>query len=226
MRHPQALGQEKFQLAAEALAPMAQVRALVRKLVLEELLSGEVLEVWIIDPAFAHAFVGQSVNMLEKKSPITNCVAIPGRPPSLYSGAISPSMNSQSILPASCTSSCLMLMIWSSRARNRSADPVVSCFFGRIAPSDAATESCFSIRGNRENEIASFQVSDTETLQSQVNKAGKKRLSLSGLENSSRATEYAPSVMGTVCQVSPSDRHAAELTLLSVVGAEAATLCC
>jgi hypothetical protein len=25
---------------------------------------------------------------------------------------------------------------------------------------------------------------------------------------------------------SPSDRHAAELTLLSVVGAEAATLCC
>src|SRR5262249_28569372 len=73
-------------------------------------------------------------------------------------------------------------MIWSSRARNRSADPVISCFFGRIAPSDAATESCFSIRGNRENEIASFQVSDTETLQSQVNKAGKKRLSLSGLE--------------------------------------------
>src|SRR5262249_61680862 len=69
VRHPQALGQEKFQLAAEALAPMAQVRALVRKLVLEELLSGEVLEVWIIDPAFAYALVGQSVNMLEQKEP-------------------------------------------------------------------------------------------------------------------------------------------------------------
>src|SRR6201987_2815284 len=39
------------------------------KLMLEELLSGEVLEVWIIDPAFAHAFVGQSVNMLEQKKP-------------------------------------------------------------------------------------------------------------------------------------------------------------
>src|SRR5262245_39572410 len=91
-------------------------------------------------------------------------------------------MNSQSILPASCTSSCLMLMIWSSRARNRSPDPVVSCFFGRIAPSDAATESCFSIRGNCENEFASSRASDTETLQSQVNKAAKKRLSLSGLE--------------------------------------------
>ena len=35
-------------LPPEALAPMAQIRALVRKLVLEELLSGEVLEVWII----------------------------------------------------------------------------------------------------------------------------------------------------------------------------------
>jgi hypothetical protein len=34
-----------------------------------------------------------------------------------------------------------MLMICSSRARNRSPDPVVSCFFGRIAPSNAATES-------------------------------------------------------------------------------------
>src|SRR5215831_13922541 len=33
---------------------------LVRKLVLQELLSGEVLEVWIIDPAFAHAFVGRA----------------------------------------------------------------------------------------------------------------------------------------------------------------------
>src|SRR5215468_9672887 len=33
------------------------------------ILSGEVLEVWIIDPAFAHAFVGQSVNMLEQKKP-------------------------------------------------------------------------------------------------------------------------------------------------------------
>jgi hypothetical protein len=60
--------------------------------------------------------------------------------------------------------------------------PVVSCFFGRIAPSDAATESCFSIRGNRENELQASRASDTETLQSQVNKAAKKRLSLSGLE--------------------------------------------
>jgi hypothetical protein len=35
-----------------------------------------------------------------------------------------------------------------------------------------------------------------------------------------------PSVMGPAMSSLPSDRHAAELTLLSVVGAEAATLCC
>src|SRR5947199_5483069 len=69
VRHPQALGEEKFQRVAEALAPMAQVRALVRKLVLEELLSSEVLEIRVIDPALARTFVGQAVNMLEQKKP-------------------------------------------------------------------------------------------------------------------------------------------------------------
>lgn len=35
MRHPQALGQQQLQLVAKPLAPMAQVRALVREDVLE-----------------------------------------------------------------------------------------------------------------------------------------------------------------------------------------------
>jgi hypothetical protein len=37
VRHPQALGQQQFQLVAEPLPPMAQVGALVRELVLEKL---------------------------------------------------------------------------------------------------------------------------------------------------------------------------------------------
>jgi hypothetical protein len=40
-----------------ALAPMAQVGALMRERVLEELLAGEVLEIRVIDPALAHAFI-------------------------------------------------------------------------------------------------------------------------------------------------------------------------
>jgi hypothetical protein len=45
---------------------MAQVRAFMRELMLEELLPGEVLEIGVVDPALAHAFVGQPVNLLEQ----------------------------------------------------------------------------------------------------------------------------------------------------------------
>jgi hypothetical protein len=45
VRDPQALGQEQFKLIAEPLAPMAQVGALVRKLMLQEFRAGEVLEI-------------------------------------------------------------------------------------------------------------------------------------------------------------------------------------
>jgi hypothetical protein len=64
MCHAQALGQKQLQLVAEPLAPMAQVQALVREFMLEEDLAGEVLEVRVGGPALAHAFVGQSVNVL------------------------------------------------------------------------------------------------------------------------------------------------------------------
>jgi hypothetical protein len=66
MRHPQALGQQQFQFVAEPLPPMAQVGAFVRELVLEKLFPGEVLEIRVIDPALAHGFIGQSVNVLEQ----------------------------------------------------------------------------------------------------------------------------------------------------------------
>src|SRR5262245_22493899 len=66
MCHPQALGQQKLELGAEPLTPMAQVGALVRKAVLEELLASEVLEIGVIDPALAHLFVGQTKDVLEQ----------------------------------------------------------------------------------------------------------------------------------------------------------------
>ena len=57
---------------------MAQVGALVRELVLEKLLPGEVLEVRIIDPALAHAFIGQPVYMLEQQQPNRKARLDPG----------------------------------------------------------------------------------------------------------------------------------------------------
>ena len=69
MRHPQALGQQQLQLVTEPLAPMAQVRALVREGVLEKLFTGEELEIRVVDPALAHPLIGQPVNMLEQQQP-------------------------------------------------------------------------------------------------------------------------------------------------------------
>jgi hypothetical protein len=69
VRHPQALGQQQLQLVAEPLAPVAQVRALVREGMLEELFAGEVLEIRVVDPALAHPFIGQAVNVLEQQQP-------------------------------------------------------------------------------------------------------------------------------------------------------------
>src|SRR5262245_13783036 len=121
-------------------------------------------------------------------------------------------MNSQSIWPASCTSSCLMLMIWSSRARNRSPDPVVSCFFGRIAPSDAATESCFSIRGNRENEFASFQGLRHGNLAISSQQSRQKTTLAQWVRNSSRATSSSHQEP-SMTWLGPVDRTSGTLTL-------------
>jgi hypothetical protein len=55
---------------------------------------------------------------------------------------------------------------------------------------------------------------------------GSRRGPLSGVKRTWRIYEYAPFCNGPDEVKSPSDRHAAELTLLSVVSAEAATLCC
>src|SRR5271168_3606426 len=69
MGHSQALGQQQLQLVAEPLAPMAQVRALVREGVLEKLFAGEELEIRVVDPALAYPLIGQPVNVLEQQQP-------------------------------------------------------------------------------------------------------------------------------------------------------------
>src|SRR5215831_9414106 len=65
MGYPQALGQQQLELIAQPLAPMAEPRALMREGVLEELLAGEVLEVWAVGPARTYLLVRQGEDMLE-----------------------------------------------------------------------------------------------------------------------------------------------------------------
>src|SRR4029078_7049453 len=71
-------------------------------------------------------------------------------------------------------------MIWSSRARNRSPDFVVACFFGRIVPSDAAKESCFAAKGNPKMKSQGSGASTPKTLQSQTRHSAEHRFSING----------------------------------------------
>lgn len=83
MSHPQALGQQQVELVAQAPAPVAEVGALVREAVLEELFAGEVLEVRIVDPALADAFSDSPNMCLSSSRPVTKRLSIPGHPLSL-----------------------------------------------------------------------------------------------------------------------------------------------
>jgi hypothetical protein len=58
MGDAQAFGQQHVQGLADAVAPMAHAGAFVGQLVLEELLAGEVLKVWALDPTVPNLLVG------------------------------------------------------------------------------------------------------------------------------------------------------------------------
>ena len=69
VRDPQALGQQQLQFVAQPLAPVAEIRTLVRKLMLEELFPGEILEIRVMHPALTNALVGQPIGVLEQQKP-------------------------------------------------------------------------------------------------------------------------------------------------------------
>jgi hypothetical protein len=81
-----------------------------------------------------------------------------------------------------------MLMIWSSRARNRSFDLVVSRFFGRIVPSDAAQNHAGRFTGTSKVKLQGSGHSALETVQSTIKPAGPKSTLRQELNSSSQAT--------------------------------------
>src|ERR1035441_6951507 len=82
-------------------------------------------------------------------------------------------------------------MICSSVARNRSPDPVASCCFGRIVPSDATTKSQFVSKGNPENEIARFRALKPQYLAISILPARQKQILRQWSGRCSRTTKYA-----------------------------------
>ncbi|MGC2180135.1 MAG: hypothetical protein WA650_18135, partial [Bradyrhizobium sp.] len=57
---------------------------------------------------------------------------------------------------------------WSSRARNRSFDPTVLCFFGRIVPSDAPQNHGSQPKGIHKTKLQGSELSNPQSLQSQM----------------------------------------------------------
>src|SRR5664280_514541 len=96
-------------------------------------------------------------------------------------------------------------MICSSLARNRSPDPVVSCCFGRIVPSDATTESQFASKGNPENEIARFRALKPQYLAISIPPARQKQILRQWASRCSQTTTD-PALPCTPCQLEGCER--------------------
>ena len=88
------------------------------------------LEIGVVDPALAQLLVGQSEDVLEQQKPDDEAALDPGPP------LVAVERRDLAIEPVPVDAlgklHQLVLMIWSSRARNRSPAPVGECFFGRI----------------------------------------------------------------------------------------------
>src|ERR1700689_4533966 len=73
-------------------------------------------------------------------------------------------------------------MIWSSRARNRSFEPVVLCFFGRIVRPPIGRENHASLlEGIAKSNLQGSDAQSTKTLQSQTHLPTRMRFQISRL---------------------------------------------
>src|ERR1700722_13279913 len=71
-------------------------------------------------------------------------------------------------------------MIWSSRARNRSFEPVVLCFFGRIVRPPIGRENHASLlEGIAKSNLQGSDAQSTKTLQSQTHLPTRMRFQIS-----------------------------------------------
>src|SRR5271170_6282574 len=168
---------------------MAQVRALVREGVLEELFAGEELEIRVVDPALAHPLIGQPVNVLEQQQPDHEAGLDP-RPAVLAVQrrdlAVDPvpidlaGKQNQFVLqiddlvqprPEQIVRSRRLALLWPHR------------------PLRCTTESWFAAKGNPKSKLQGLGLSSSRSLQSQMPSHPKNRLQLNRLEACLRTTE-------------------------------------
>src|SRR5215218_644330 len=214
MRHPQALSQQQLQSVAEPLAPMAQVRALVREGVLEKLLAGEELEIRVVDPALAHTFIGQPVYVLEQQQP-DHETGLDPRPAVL---AVERRDLAVDPVPIDLAGKQNQLVLQVDDLVQPRPEQIVRSrrlvLLRPHRPLRCTTESWSERKGNPKTKLQGSGVSSPKSLQSQMPPNPKNRLSLNRLEACSRTTKYANPQSGMT------KRHARPASYGSIIFSE------
>src|SRR5262249_13004067 len=163
------------------LTPMAQVGALVWKVVLEKLLAGEVLEIGVIDPALAHLFVGQTKDVLEQHQSDHEA----GRNPRPALVAVERSDLLVEVLPIEPAGEFDQFVLHVDDLVEPGPEQIA--FRCRVVllrphrPLRCSTESLFAPKGNPKKKMQGSRPSSPKTLRSQTRLQQRKRLLLSRL---------------------------------------------
>src|SRR4249919_1742247 len=169
---------------------MAQVRALVREGVLEKLFAGEELEIRVVDPALAHPFIGQSVNVLEQQQPDHEAGLDP-RPAVL---AVERRDLAVDPVPIDLAGKQNQLVLQVDDLVQPGPEQIVRSrrlvLLRPHRPLRCTTESWSAGKGNPQIKLQDLVLPSSQSLQSQTPPQPKNRLLLNRLEACSRTTEY------------------------------------
>src|SRR6478609_8699354 len=178
---------------------MAQVRALVRESVLEELFAGEKLEIRVLDPALAHPLIGHPVNVLEQQQPDHEAGLDP-RPTVL---AVKRCDLAVDPVPVDLAGKQNQLVLHvDNLVQPRPEQIVRSSRLVLLRPHRllrCTTESWSERKGNPKTKLQGSGVSSPQSLQSQMPPNPKNRLPLNRLEPCSRTTDESPSLGQMAC---------------------------
>src|SRR5215203_4054044 len=167
---------------------MAQVRALVREDVLEKLFAGEELEIRVVDPALAHTFIGQPVNVLEQQQP-DHETGLDPRPAVL---AVERRDLAVDPVPIDLAGKQNQLVLQVDDLVQPRPEQIVRSrrlvLLRPHRPLRCTTESWSERKGNPKTKLQGSGVSSPKSLQSQMPPNPKNRLSLNRLEACSRTT--------------------------------------
>src|ERR1700734_1335469 len=167
---------------------MAQVRALVREGVLEELFAGEELEIRVMDPALAYPFIRQPVDMLEQQQPNHEAGLDP------WPAVLAVERRDLAVdpVPIDLAGKQNQLVLQVDDLVQPRPEQIVRSrrlvLLRSHRPLRCTTESWSAGKGNPQIKLQGLGVSSSQSLQSQMLPQQKNRLPINRLEACSRTT--------------------------------------